>query len=182
MIYVIRHGQTDWNKQFKIQGRIDIPLNDFGIEQAKEAGEQIKGKKFDAVFCSPLIRTRQTCFYAYGQDENIIYDERIQERDFGKQEGLRRDEVNFEAYWTEGSQENADCGETITQMTNRVVGFLDELKSKYKDKDVLIVAHNGVGRAIYCYFNGIPEGGNLLSFEMPNARVIAYKFEDAENN
>ena len=178
MIYVIRHGQTDWNKQFKIQGRIDIPLNEVGIQQAKEAGKAIEGKKFDAVFCSPLTRTKQTCFYAYGQDDKIIYDARIQERDFGKQEGLRRDEVDFVAYWTEGTQENADCGETITQMTQRVVSFLDELKANYRDKDVLLVSHGGVIMIMQAYFYGPPKDGNYLNYLVTNASVTTFEFKD----
>jgi len=176
MIYVIRHGQTDWNKEFRIQGRVDIPLNEVGIAQAKEAGKEIAGKKFDAVFCSPLTRTKQTCLHAYGEDEKIVYDARIQERDFGKQEGLKRNEVNFEAYWTEGSQENADCGETITQMTNRVVEFLDELKKKYKDKEVLLVTHGGVIMIMNAYFYGPPKDNNYLNYLVTNGAVTKFEF------
>ena len=62
-------------------------------------------------------------------------------------------------------------------MFGRIYAFLDKIKEEYKNKDILIVAHNGVGRAIYCYFNGLPSDGNLLSFDMPNAKVIGYKFE-----
>ena len=84
--------------------------------------------------------------------------------------------VGFEAYWTEGSQENADCGETITEMTNRVVGFLDELKAKYKDKDVLLVTHGGVIMIMQAYFYGPPKDNNYLNYLVTNASVTTFQF------
>lgn len=60
MIYLVRHGQTDWNKLKVMQGRTDIPLNEKGIEQAKVVGEKLRGINFDAIFYSPLLRAKQT--------------------------------------------------------------------------------------------------------------------------
>ena len=68
--------------------------------------------------------------------------------------------------------------ETPRELFGRIYAFLDKIKKEYKGKNILIVAHNGVGRAIYCYFNGIPDSGDLLSFDMPNAKIISYNFED----
>lgn len=177
MIYVIRHGQTNWNKEGRIQGQVDIPLNDEGIRQAKEAGREIIGKKFDAVFCSPLERTKQTCFYAYG-DENVVYDDRLMERDFGTQEGVKRQEVDFVAFWTEGSEENKQCGETIDQMTKRVINFLDEINEKYKGKDILVITHGGVIMIMYAYFYGMPKDNNFLNYLVTNGAVTKFDYKD----
>ena len=62
-IYVIRHGQTDWNVAGKCQGRTDIELNETGIEQAKQAKEQLKNYNIDQIICSPLKRTRKIDIY-----------------------------------------------------------------------------------------------------------------------
>ena len=60
MLYIIRHGKTDWNLKHKLQGRTDIPLNDEGRAMALEAGERYKDVHFDVCYCSPLIRARET--------------------------------------------------------------------------------------------------------------------------
>ena len=78
MIYIVRHGETDWNVLGKLQGSKDIPLNEKGIEQAKELREILKDVKFDIVFASPLQRTLKTAEIIC--DNEIIKDERIIER------------------------------------------------------------------------------------------------------
>ena len=88
-IYVIRHGQTNWNKERKIQGHTDIELNEEGIKQAEKAYEDIRKLKIDMVICSPLKRTRKTA-EIITKDRNcpIIYDESLIERGFGMLEGI----------------------------------------------------------------------------------------------
>ena len=82
MIYIVRHGQTDWNVEGIYQGRIDIPLNKTGIEQAKKTKEELKGIKFDKVFSSPLKRAIETAQIICNNP--IIKDDRIIERCNGK--------------------------------------------------------------------------------------------------
>ena len=75
MIYVVRHGQTDWNLEGRFQGRIDIPLNEKGKSQAKKTKEKLEGIKFDKVFSSPLKRALETAKNI--TDETIDIDDRI---------------------------------------------------------------------------------------------------------
>ena len=60
MLYIIRHGKTDWNELHKLQGRTDIPLNENGRQMAREAGQRYKEVHFDICFCSPLVRAKET--------------------------------------------------------------------------------------------------------------------------
>ena len=100
------------------------------------------------------------------------------ERDFGKYESCSYSCIDGDKCWNYYDSTYEGEIESLKEVFNRVHLFLDEIKEEIKSKNVLIVAHNDIGRAIYCYFNGLPENGNLLSFSMPNAKVIAYKFED----
>ncbi len=90
MIYIVRHGQTDWNVEGIYQGRIDIPLNKTGIEQAKRTREKLRGIKFDKVFSSPLKRAFETAQIIC--DNPIIKDDRIIERCNGELEGKQKSE------------------------------------------------------------------------------------------
>ena len=90
LIYVLRHGITQWNKLKKVQGAMDIPLAPEGIELAKRTGEALKDVPFDTCFTSPLARARQTAHYVLGNRQiPVIEDKRIQEIDFGVLEGSR---------------------------------------------------------------------------------------------
>lgn len=88
-IYMIRHGETDWNKMRRLQGQVDIPLNEFGRHLAVETAPALKDISFDIVFTSPLKRAKETAELVIGErDIPIIEDKRIMEMGFGEFEGL----------------------------------------------------------------------------------------------
>ena len=87
-IYFVRHGETDWNKERKIQGQVDIPLNEFGRHLARETAKGLRDVPFDVCFTSPLGRARETAqIILQGRDVPILEDKRILEMNFGVLEG-----------------------------------------------------------------------------------------------
>ncbi|MBR3041256.1 MAG: histidine phosphatase family protein, partial [Eubacterium sp.] len=89
MLYIIRHGKTDWNNLHKIQGRTDVPLNEEGRAMAREAAVEYKNVHFDVCYCSPLIRAMETAeILLEGRDVPIITDDRLMEMCFGVYEGV----------------------------------------------------------------------------------------------
>ena len=179
MLYFIRHGKTDYNLNNLLAGRCDIGLNEEGFYQAKEAKLDSKKIELYLIFCSPLLRAKQTCLII-NEEHNapvIIKDELI-ERDFKLYEGKQYSCINGDEAWNYYLDAYEGELETIKEVFERVYKFLDEIKDKYKEKNILIVAHNDIGRAIHCYFNGIPEDGNLRNLSMPNAKIIKYNFKE----
>lgn len=84
MLYIMRHGKTDWNAKHKLQGRTDIPLNEEGIQMAEQAKEKYKDVNFDICYCSPLVRAKQTAeIVLEGRNIPIVYDDRLMEMCFG---------------------------------------------------------------------------------------------------
>lgn len=88
MLYIMRHGKTDWNAIHKLQGRTDIPLNDEGRRWPKLLAKKYQDVHLDICFCSPLIRARETAqLVLAGRDVPVVYDERLLEMSFGIYEG-----------------------------------------------------------------------------------------------
>ena len=176
-LLVTRHGQTNWNLLKKVMGRCDEPLNEKGIEQAKEISKLLLDKEIDLIICSPLKRAKQTADII-NSDRNIsiIYDERIIERDFGEFEGLETKDFDFHGYWNYYNNYHYDKAENISDFFKRVYNFLDDIKDNYKDKNILIVAHGGISIPIACYFNNnIPEGSLVdAGLVLGNCEVISY--------
>ncbi len=175
-LYVIRHGQTNCNRENKYNGKLDEDINEVGIEQAKSAQEDVKKINIDLIICSPLLRTRHTCNIVNVNNIPIIYDKRIEERDCGKLTNEKLGEFYYTDYWNYYSNKNVEGLETIQELFDRVKSFLDEIKEKYKDKNILLVTHGGVARAIYFYFNEIPEDGMLETFGSNNGEIKVYEF------
>ena len=174
MIYLVRHGQTDWNVEGRYQGRMDIDINEKGIEQAKIMRDALAEVEFDKVISSPLKRAIQTAQIISQFDNvgDIIIDERIIERCNGELEGKLKTEIPQNIDFNDP---NTGYGiETITDFRMRIKDFCDELKNNYKDEDVLVVTHGGVGIYIRCYFEGEPEKHNYLKYKMKNCEVIKY--------
>jgi broad specificity phosphatase PhoE len=180
-LLVTRHGQTDWNVQKKVMGRCDEPLNEKGLEQAEETRKNLLTEKIDLIICSPLQRAKQTA-EVINKDRNIpiIYDERIIERDFGEFEGKETKDFDFFGYWDYYKNEKYERAENIQEFFKRVYSFLDDILLKYKDKNVLIVAHGGISVPIACYFNkNIPEGSLVeAGLVLGNCQVVSYNVND----
>jgi len=182
MIYFVRHGATSWNdnidengnKNPRYQGRKDLSLNEKGILQAKEVAQKLEGIKFDEVFCSPLKRAKETCEIIC--DNDIIFDERIIERDFGELTGKTKKDFDYAGFWNLGSKQNYQGAETIKDVETRVFNFLDEIK-KDSDKNILVVAHSGIGRIMMSYFYGVPKDGNYLKFDITNGQVVKFNYD-----
>ena len=177
-LLVVRHGRTDWNDQDKVQGIADIPLNSAGIEQAEKTREILKNEKIDLIICSPLTRTRQTAGII-NQERNIeiLYDERIKERDFGEFEGLNKQIFNFKDFWTYSKNLQYEKAENIQKFFKRIYNLLDEVKEKYCDKNVLLVIHGGVSVVVNAYFEGMPLENEPTKGVLKNCEVKKYEFE-----
>lgn len=175
-IFMTRHGQTDWNLQKRVQGRVDIPLNKTGIEQAKITSQKLKNEKIDIIVCSPLIRAKKTAEIINEKLHcPIIYEENIAERDFGELEGKLTSEFDFSTFWNYQKNVKYEKAENIKKFFKRVYQTLDKIIAQYPEKNILIVSHGGVSVPVYCYFNGIPENENLLdSCCLNNCEVVKY--------
>lgn len=177
-LLITRHGQTNWNIEGKIQGSVDNLLNDEGINQAERAREIIKNTKIDLIICSTLTRAKQTAeILNKDRDIRIMYDSRIAERNYGEYEGRKTSEVNIAEFFEYYKNKPCRNGESIQDLFNRIFGFLDDLKQNYNNYNrILLVSHGDVSRAINCYFNGIPEDGNVQNLMINNCEFVEYEF------
>lgn len=173
-LYVTRHGQTDYNVNKIMMGHKDIPLNETGIKQAKETSQQLKDIKFDIIISSPLQRARKTAEIINVNNVPIIYDDRLKERDCGELTDKKHEDVDREAYWNYNDNTIYESAENVQEFLKRIYNFIDEIKEKYQDKTVLLVTHCGITRAINCYFNGVPENGDLRKMGINNCEVKIY--------
>lgn len=179
--YIIRHGQTNWNKKGKIQGKTDIELNEEGIEQAKEARKILEKYPIDVIVSSPLKRARKTAeIINEVKKVPIIFDKAIEERGFGEFEGKVRTEI-YDDIWNSEILDNFQLNkqykgvETIQDLCNRVWGLFDELKQDHEYKNILIVTHGGVTRAISGYFNGANKEGILEDLGLHNCEIKMFE-------
>jgi broad specificity phosphatase PhoE len=164
-VYLIRHGITDWIEQGKIAGQSDRPLSDFGLEQAELTGKAMRGVKAAHLFCSPLIRARQTAqpiSRATGLEPEII--DGLMEMDFGIMEGkrnywgkLRDKKFLLRMYLNLRRAINIFSGEKNDQFSERVRIAWQGIRAQADGRPLIVVAHAGVLRNIL-YFE---LGGHL---------------------
>ncbi|WBU39188.1 histidine phosphatase family protein [Homoserinibacter sp. YIM 151385] len=134
----IRHGQTDWNLHKRLQGATDIPLNETGRQQARDAVAGLAGGGWQAIVSSPLSRARETAQIiadGLGIELGPAYDELI-ERDYGEAEGVV--EAEAEERWP---GKTAPGIEPIDEVVRRGRAALDRIAEDYRDEDVLVVCH-----------------------------------------
>lgn len=174
-LYVVRHGETIWNREHKVQGITDIPLTEEGRSQAKELQELISSLNIDIVISSPLKRARETAKILVDSKIPINVDDRIKERDWGMNEGANIDTVDKWDCWDVILNTKVQNIECIQDFMYRVSDFIEDIKIKYKDKNVLVVTHSAVSRVIHYLLGNIPEDANLSRINIPNLRIIEYK-------
>ena len=176
-LLLTRHGQTDWNVAGKIQGITDIELNETGVKQAETTREKLLNENIDVIISSPLKRARKTAEIIKGERNiPLIIDNGLKERCFGKFEGKTREEFDFDEIWNYKLNKQYEDAESTGELFERVHGFLNKIKEEYNDKTVLLVTHGGITVPVIAYFEGIPEGTEVLTgLGMANCEVREYE-------
>jgi len=146
-ILLARHGETDWNRERRIQGKTDRPLNDAGRAQAAELARALAAERIDAVYSSDLLRALDTArAVAAPRGLDVVTLRELRERDFGTWEGLTDTEI-LERFPEARTTPWGDA-ETREQLAERVVAALSLIADRHPDGRVLAVTHGGPIRAV----------------------------------
>ena len=165
MLYIMRHGRTDWNDQHRLQGSTDIPLNAEGRLMAERAALEYRDIPLDVCFCSPLSRARETAeILLRGRDVPIVIDDRLREMGFGEYEGLANSfslpdcPVNIIFQHPEQYTHSVGGAETFEELFARTGAFLREAADPLlaQGKNVLIVGHGAMNLSIISQIRGLP--------------------------
>lgn len=161
-LIAVRHGETAWNRESRIQGHTDIPLNDIGLWQADRVGAAMAHEGIQAIYSSDLLRACLTA-QAIGRATAlpVHLEAGLRERHFGELEGLTHDEIHTR--WPEQARrwKQRDPaygplgGETLTEFYQRCVGQLTRLAQRHLGQTIVVVAHGGVLDCFYRAANGI---------------------------
>ena len=184
VLYVTRHGETDYNVLGKYCGSTDVALNDTGIGQAHELAWRMQGMKFDAVVSSPMLRARQTAdivcaslnmqYSVYGQ---------FAERNVGVYEGLTRDEAKerYPHLWnrqcTRNPDDAPDGGETIRQVCGRIDCGMIELRRDFAGRTILLICHGFAARAVHRHCHNL-SFDEMAGFVLGNCEIAVYTLEE----
>lgn len=155
-ILLIRHAETDWNREARLQGHTDIPLNPHGLEQASRLGAALAGERLDAVYSSDLRRALQTAqAVADATGAPLVPEPGLRERGFGVFEGLSQAEL--ESRWPAELRRwrarepgfAAPGGETLADFYARCVGAAEQRARSHAGGSIALVAHGGVLDCLY---------------------------------
>lgn len=184
IIYLIRHGETMWNRLGRHQGHKDSPLTLRGIGQIQAVAERLRREPEDwsriPLICSPLFRTRQSMAIlcdSLGLDfEAVGYDPRLRERSYGRWEGLIDVEIKqrFPEDWEDRLDDHwghvvPGGGESYAMLTERVGAWLGEQPA---GATRLVVSHGGTGRALRGLYLGLP---NARTPKLPEPQTVVYR-------
>jgi 2,3-bisphosphoglycerate-dependent phosphoglycerate mutase len=186
-LVLIRHGESQWNKENRFTGWIDIPLSENGEEEARKAGEKLKGMKFDIGFTSVLSRATETYnIVAKVAGINIPFekDKALNERMYGDLQGLNKDEcrqkfgVEQVHIWRRSYDTPPPNGESLKDTAARVMPYYyakiePELKA---GKNVLVVAHGNSLRALIKHLDNLT-GDEIVKVEIPTGVPIFYELD-----
>jgi len=156
LLYFIRHGQTDWNRENRIMGRRPVPINDTGKERVWKTAEFLSGEGIDTIYSGTLKRTRQTAgIFSNLWSVDIQEDPRLDESPFQQWVGKRykelKDDPDFKLYKTKPTQSNFSENEDMQGIKKRVTEFVKEITRKKNEKAV-IVSHSDVIKPALTYF------------------------------
>lgn len=165
---LVRHGETDYNKEKKIQGLINNLLNDSGRRQAKNLRMNFVNEKIDVCYVSPLVRCVETAMILIGDRVEMISDNRLVERNMGDFEGVDASLYESAPYWDYSLNLSLKNVEPIQSIFDRCQDFLDYIMNKYdNDSTILIVTHGAPFRAIHHILKKTNLNSSLL-FDVKN--------------
>ena len=176
-LILIRHGETDWNAERRIQGHTDVPLNEAGLTQADAIGQRFLDERVDVLLSSDLGRAMQTANpIAKACGLSVVRDARLRERHLGVLQGKTIEEAReltpeaYEVFHSRMTDASLDGGESLAEFAERVTATLMELARIHRDKRIVAVTHGGVVDIAYRLANNTPLDAARL-FPIHNASV-----------
>ena len=171
-IILIRHGETEWNSQQRMQGHSNSDLSSVGQAQIQALGQWMKNVPFDLIYSSDSLRAKQTAeAITQFSGHELKIDLRLREKNLGVFEGLTSEEARerhpevFRLFKTAGSKYVIDEGESTQQLQDRALEIVDEIRIKHPEERVLLVTHGGFIRVVMKHSLG-------LSLETPTRFLI----------
>ena len=166
-LLIVRHGETEWNAEGRIQGHTDIGLSENGAQQARSLGQRLADRQIDVAYSSDLKRTSETARLALGH-RNVVLNEtpRLREYHKGIFEGMTLTEIQtqfpdeYPKYLEKDLSYAPEGGETTRDVSTRMASIFQEIKAKHLDATVLVVSHGGALRAAMVSLLGMPLEGN----------------------
>lgn len=181
-LFLLRHGETSWNRESRYQGCKDIPLSQTGVVQAEEAARALAGRPLAAVYSSPLSRARQTAeAIAAPHGLRARADAAFREICHGRWEGLTTDEVrasfpDLYAQWRRAPETvTMPDGESILEVKKRVLEGLASLRASHDGEHICLVAHGAPVRLLILEALGMPPE-RLWAFVCPPAGLSEIEF------
>lgn len=176
-VCIIRHGETDWNKEGRIQGHIDIPLNDTGRAQALAMAYNSAHFRFSALFSSDLARAMETA-KALAQRENLDIQAlpQLRERHYGIFQGIRKTEAPeqypeaYALYEARDVHYNFETGESLTDFAQRVLDTFNWLVIHHSNQQFAVVCHAGLLDVMYRHATKRPLHTER-DFDIPNSAL-----------
>jgi len=163
VLILIRHGETLWNTQLRMQGSLDSDLTAKGELQIKALGEWMKEVPFDYLYCSDSGRARKTAeAISKNTGHTLNVEERLREKDLGIFEGLTSEEARelypetFHLFKTAGANYVIDQGESTQQLLDRALEAIEEIRISHPQKVAVLVTHGGVVRVLMKHVLGVP--------------------------
>ena len=180
-LLLIRHGQTTFNRQQRLQGSLDIPLDDTGIHQATSLVARLQGIPIDHLVTSPLLRAQQTAVPLAAARRLVPkVDVRFREQSFGHIEGMSADEIRraYPAYFARDFRrawvESPEGGETLSDVFMRVHAALTDLRLAHQGQTVAVMSHGFVSRVVSCLHSGQIDG--FFAWHLDNASFMNLDF------
>jgi broad specificity phosphatase PhoE len=172
-LLLVRHGETDWNRDGRVQGHSDIPLNETGRRQAAALRDAMAPETIDAVYASDLERARETAL-AVASPLGLTVCElpELREKHFGSWEGLTREEIRDR--FPHAIRGRWGDGESTDEMAERVLGGLRRIAARHDGRVVLVVSHGGPLRAVQHRVGADPD------LPIVNCHVLRVSVEDGE--
>jgi probable phosphoglycerate mutase len=183
-LLLVRHGETEWNRQQQFQGQIDIPLNENGKKQAQQAAEFLKDVQIDSAVTSPLLRPKETAeiILQLHPEVKLQLDDRLKEISHGLWEGKFESEIEqdfpgmLEQWKTVPETVQMPEGENLEDVWNRSIPAWQAIvQSTPPNTTCLVVAHDAINKAVMCHLFGLgPE--HFWNFKQGNGSVTAIDY------
>ena len=172
---IVRHGETAWNAEHRVQGQLDVPLNGIGLRQAEAVGRALKDERFDAVYSSDLTRARQTAAPILNLlSLQLLLEPDLRERHYGIFERLTYAEVktrypeDYARFEARDPEYAFRTGESLKDFSARSIAVVSRIAQQHQNQSVVVFTHGGVLDKLYRFITGLPLSAPR-EFGIPNA-------------